>query len=197
MSALKTRICAGTVFDTPTRADYDTAPMSRPSKEPLDALILAAAAMVVEREFRLAEFTRLVDRLATPEGVAVARIAMRSAGGVPTGELEVRAAAQLTCQRCLGPMRQALLSTSQLAFVEREDSPVPADHEAIPGDPRRVDLAGLVEDELLLALPLIPLHGAGEKCMVRVSQETRDADTRPPTQEMRRPFAGLKELLKH
>ena len=171
--------------------------MSTASKEPLGALSLAAAATVVEREFRLADFTRLVDRLMTLEGVAEARMVLRSAGGVPTGELEVRAEAQLTCQRCLGPMRRTLQSISQLAFVDREDAPVPADHEAIPGDPRRVDLAGLVEDELLLSLPLIPMHGAGEICTARESPVARDTGTGPPAQEMRRPFAGLKDLLKH
>ena len=168
--------------------------MSRASQEPLDASNLAAAATVVEREFRLADFTRLVDRLAAPEGVARARIVWRSIGGVPTGQLEVRAEALLTCQRCLGPMRRVLESASQLAFIEHEDAPVPAEHEAIPGDPHEVDLAGLVEDELLLSLPLIAIHDAGEEC---ASQVASDADAGPPAQEMRRPFAGLKELLKH
>ncbi len=197
ISALKTRICAGKFFDTPTGAHYDTAPMPRASKEPLDALNLAAAASVVEREFRLADLPRLLDRLAAPDGTAQARLALHSAGGVPTGELAVRAEALLTCQRCLRPMRQALESKSQLAFVEREDSPVPADHEVITGDPRRVDLALLVEDELLLSLPLIPKHDDGDECAAREPPPTGDAGAGPPGQEMRRPFAGLKELLKH
>ena len=171
--------------------------MRRALKEPLDALQLAAAAAVVEREFRLADFARLVDRLATPEGVARARMAWRSVGGIPTGELEVRAEARLNCQRCLGPMRRVLESASQLAFVEREETPVPADHEAIPGDPREVEFARLVEDELLLSLPLIAIHGAGEKCAAQDSQAAGEAEAGPPAQEMRRPFAGLKELLKH
>lgn len=171
--------------------------MSRAPTESLDALNLAAAATVVEREFRLADFTRLVDRLAAAEGTAEARMAFRTAAGVPTGVLQVRAEARLACQRCLGPMRRTLESTAQLAFVAREDAPVPADHEAIPGDPRRVDLAALVEDELLLSLPLIAAHGADEECMASGLQATRDADTGPPAKETRRPFAGLKELLKH
>ncbi|MFZ2506906.1 MAG: YceD family protein [Steroidobacteraceae bacterium] len=168
--------------------------MPQASKEPLDTLRLAAAAAVVEREFPLAGFRRLVDRLATTDGVALARLTLGTSGGVPTGELEVQAEAQLSCQRCLGPMRRSLRSTSQLAFVEREDTRAPADYESIQGDPRRVDLAGLVEDELLLSLPLIPIHGAGEKC---AAQDPREAGMGPAAQEMRRPFARLKELLKH
>jgi len=170
--------------------------MSRAQKEPIDALNLAAAATVVEREFRLADFTRLAGRLAAPDGVARARMAFRTEGEVPTGELEVSADALLTCQRCLGPMRRRLESRSQLAFVAREDAPVPAEFEVIPGDARRVDLAGLVEDELLLCLPLIPRHGAGEQCAARQRQPTRETGAGPPAPEMRRPFAGLKDLLK-
>ena len=171
--------------------------MSRASKEPLDALKLAAAASVVEREYRLADFSRLLDRLEAPDGVAQARLALQSAGGVATGVLVVRAETRLTCQRCLRPMRQVLESNSRLAFVEREADAVPADHEAITGDPRQVDLAELVEDELLLSLPLMPRHGDGEGCAADKRQPTGDAGAGPPQQEMRRPFAGLKELLKH
>lgn len=145
----------------------------------------------------LADFPRLADRLAASDGVAQARLALHSTGGVPTGELKVRTELWLTCQRCLRPMSQALESTSQFAFVEREDAAAPAGHEAIPGDPRRVDLAALVEDELLLSLPLIPRHGDESQCAAELPRPTGDADMGPPQQEMRRPFAGLKELLKH
>jgi uncharacterized metal-binding protein YceD (DUF177 family) len=56
-------------------------------------------------------------------------------------------------------------------------------------------LAALVEDELLLALPIIPQHEAGEVCALPAGEgESPDA---ADTAEMRRPFAGLKDLLKH
>jgi uncharacterized protein len=153
--------------------------MSRAPDKPLDALALAAASAVVERSY------------------ALARLTLHSAGGVPAGELSVTADAVLTCQRCLGPLRRTLESSSRLAFVAREDAPVPADHEAIAGDPERVDLAALVEDELLLSLPLIATHRAGEECLVPELPLARDADAAALTQERRRPFAGLKDLLKH
>ncbi len=65
------------------------------------------------------------------------------------------------------------------------------------GDPRRVDLAGLVEDELLLSLPLIAVHVGGESCLPQAPQALGAEDEAPAPQEMRRPFAGLKDLLKH
>ena len=77
-----------------------------------------------------------------------------------------------------------------------EDAPeLPGDYEAIGGDPRMVDFAALVEDELLLGLPLIPRHEADEKCTPPGGVVTDAGET--PAAEMRRPFAGLKDLLKH
>jgi uncharacterized protein len=163
------------------------------AREPLlDAVALAAQGAVVEREFPLSGFERLRDRLATPEGSAQMRLALRAIDAVPTGQLEVRAAAQLVCQRCLQPVTVALRSTSDVAFAAGEDERVPAGYELIAGDPKRVDLAVLVEDELLLALPPIPRHGAGETCRLPATVAEQAA-----APEMRRPFAGLKDLLKH
>jgi uncharacterized metal-binding protein YceD (DUF177 family) len=49
-----------------------------------------------------------------------------------------------------------------------------------------------VEDELLLALPLISRHAAGEACELPQAQAARTAG-----RDTRRPFAGLKDLLKN
>jgi uncharacterized protein len=165
------------------------------AREPLlDAVVQAAQGAVVEREFPVAGFARLRDRLAEPAGTARARLALRLVDAVPTGELDVVAGVTLVCQRCLQPMPQKLHSDSQLAFVLQESDRVPAGHEAITGDPKRVDLAELVEDELLLALPAIARHAPGEHC--RLPGDAALAGE-PPAAEMRRPFAGLKDLLKH
>jgi uncharacterized protein len=102
----------------------------------------------------------------------------------------LRATVMLVCQRCLRPVQQELASQTRLAFAAREDAVLPADHEVIPGDPRRVDLALLAEDELLLSLPLIARHAVGEDCGALPGEA-------PAPPEMRRPFAGLKDLLKH
>ena len=100
----------------------------------------------------------------------------------------------LVCQRCLQPMPHELRADSRLAFVTQESDRVPAGHDAIPGDPKRVDLEALVEDELLLALPVIARHPAGADC--RLPGDAAPVET-AAAPGMRRPFAGLKDLLKH
>src|SRR5262245_50113490 len=183
-------------FDTPGGAHYDTAPMPTPPQRPLDALGLARSGAVVEREFPLAGFGRLRDRLADPAGAARVRAEFRLAGRWPAMVLEVRADVVLTCQRCLGPLRRKLASESKLVFADEGSAELLEGYEAAGGDPEALDLAALVEDELLLALPIIPQHAAGEACALP-SAAAEGGEAAVEAGAMRRPFAGLKDLLKH
>jgi uncharacterized protein len=181
----------GAFFDTPDAGHYHTALMSTPPDRPLDALGLARGGAVIERSYPLAGFARLRDRLAEPTGSASVRAEFSEARGLPLAALRVDAEVVLSCQRCLGRLRRRLESESRLAFAPEETPDLPEDHEPVGGDPHRVDLAALVEDELLLSLPVIALHEPGETCAVPAG-----AADAAPANEMRRPFAGLKDLLK-
>jgi len=167
--------------------------MSTPPDRPLDALGLARSAARVEREFDVAGFARLSDRLTEPGGRAKARAEFRLEGSWPVARLAVEAEVVLTCQRCLRPMRRKIESGSRLVFAEEGAPELPEGYEPVGGDPRKLDLAALVEDELLLALPIIPQHGEDEDCELPHGAAGDDAEAG----EMRRPFAGLKDLLKH
>ena len=184
-------------FDTPVPGHYDTAPMSMPPDRPLDALGLARNAARVERMFEVAGFARLRDRLAEPAGTAMARAEFGLRGRWPVARLAVTADVVLTCQRCLGRVRRSLSSESQLAFADEGTTELPDGFEAVGGDPRKLDLAALVEDELLLALPIIPQHEAGDACELPATSAAAVAGPQAEAPEMRRPFAGLKDLLKH
>jgi len=167
--------------------------MSTAREPPLDAVAQAAHGGLVERQFELSGFARLRDRLAEPAGRAAMQLTLHLVDEVPAGRLAVQAAVRLVCQRCLQPMTSELQSESDVAFAVGESERLPAGYELIAGDPKRVDLAALVEDELLLALPAIPRHAAGENCRLPGTAPSEEA----AAPEMRRPFAGLKDLLKH
>jgi uncharacterized protein len=195
VQCLKNKDLRNRIFDTPGRAHYDTAPMPMPPQRPLDALGLARSGAVVEREFPVARFERLRDRLAESTGVVRARAGFRLAGRWPTADLAVGADVVMTCQRCLGPLRRHLASESQLVFADEGSTELPEGYEAVGGDPQALDLASLVEDELLLALPIIPQHEPGEACALPAA--TKPENEPAAAGEMRRPFSGLKDLLKH
>ncbi|GAB2911177.1 DUF177 domain-containing protein [Paraburkholderia jirisanensis] len=83
-------------------------------------------------------------------------------GPQPYLRLAVHGVAWLECQRCLTPYEQALNvdTTYRIVATEAEAEEFPLDEdevEVIVGS-RQFDLIDLIEDELLLSLPLIPKH---------------------------------------
>ncbi len=75
--------------------------------------------------------------------------------------LECEASLQLVCQRCLEPVAHEVSEQVDFAVAENEDSlavlPRGMDLIALEGD--RLRPAKLIEDELIVALPLVPKHG--------------------------------------
>lgn len=138
---------------------------------------------------------RLVAALAADSGVA--RVELEAApevGGriVVTGR--IRAPLQMTCQRCLENVTLEVQAEPRLAWVrsEAEMEALPPEYDPLLSADGRVAVAGLVEDELLLALPLAPRHADG------ACRETRKpaAQRAPATEEENRknPFADLAKL---
>jgi len=104
--------------------------------------------------------------------------------------LDVSATVQLPCQRCLEPLEQRLESRRDIVLVPGADEFSPPDDEAetedIIPEVARLDLRELVEDELLLALPLAPHHEDGA-CSAPIGAVD---------EQMQSPFAVLSRLKK-
>lgn len=75
--------------------------------------------------------------------------------------LQAQTVVALTCQRCLGPVQTPLVVDRWYRFVateaqaEAEDDA--AEEDLLALEPRP-DLLAVLEDELLMALPLVPMH---------------------------------------
>ena len=100
----------------------------------------------------------------------------------------------LTCQRCLGPVDTALAVERSFRFVPDEEMAAAQDGEAeedVLALGRSFDLVELVEDELLMEMPLAPRH---EVCPdpVKLSAADPDFDDSPTPRE--NPFALLGKL---
>lgn len=136
----------------------------------LDVVALAEAGGALDGEWPLAELPRLQhDALPWPDGTAPAVTwqVQGSRRAVTGGEPEIRLALQaatllrLTCQRCLQPMEQPLAVDTRLRFVRDEalaEKLDDNDEEDVLVLTPALDLRELVEDELILALPLVPRH---------------------------------------
>mgnify|MGYP003338817214 CR=1 FL=1 len=75
-----------------------------------------------------------------------------------TGSIKARAIVQ--CQRCLGPVALDLAADVALAMVwaEKEIPALPSRYDGIVVGQDPVDLHALIEEELLLAMPLVAAH---------------------------------------
>jgi uncharacterized protein len=143
-----------------------------PDIHALDLPALCRHAQSLQGQLRLADLTRLAASLfeAPAEADSVSWSAQASLLAVAGSEaqmwlaLQARTQVQLQCQRCLQPMAQQLELDRHLRFVRDEDEAARLDEESdddVLALPPRLDLASLLEDELILALPLVPRH---EQC---------------------------------
>lgn len=112
--------------------------------------------------------------------------------GRPAARLELHGTVTLRCDRCGRPVEVPIDETADFFFVadEAELGRLPIDES--PDEPllgsTRFDLAALVEDQVILSLPLSPRH---RDC---VAVEATDDDGAAEPAETHRPFATLARL---
>ncbi|WP_250472734.1 DUF177 domain-containing protein [Caballeronia sp. GAFFF1] len=118
----------------------------------------------------------------------------------PYLRLAVHGSVWLTCQRCLSPYSQHLDvdATYRIVATEEEADEYPLDEdeiEVIVGS-RQFDLIDLIEEELLLSLPLVPKHSVCpevHESLLAGSAED-EADEGGEEAEKPNPFAVLEKL---
>ena len=177
-------------------ATYYTRPMSPPWFQPLDIDRLARGEAEIDFDVPLAELPRLKSRIAGIGGSVrgTARFGRQSRFAV--AELSLAGEATLQCQRCMQAMELPIESTTRVALIltEADAAEVPEELEPVLARDGRISAGELVEEELLLALPIVPLHEQPRDCAVPPAAPLVSAEA--PEHVTQRPFAGLAELLK-
>lgn len=181
-------------FDLGGCRTYDTRPMPDDGSKLRDVSILADEGTRLAVEVSVARMARLADALVTPEGTATASIGFTREQGFVVADVQAEAFVTLRCQRCMQPFEVCVGSDSRvwLPHSEQAAERVPAEAELMLAPEGRLRMAELVEEELLLALPLAPLHGDHERCVAR-NDEPLEAPE--PTAEVQMPFAALGALM--
>lgn len=112
-------------------------------------------------------------------------------------ELSAEAQVSLTCQRCLKPVEEHLAVSRWFRFVKDEDQAAELDMDSdddVLALARHLNLRELVEDELLLELPVVPRH---EECPEPLPHANVEEDEAAEEGEARpNPFAALAALKK-
>jgi uncharacterized protein len=183
-------------------APYTDAMSSRdfdPSR--LDVAAFAKAAGEVEGHWPLRQLHRLAESAVAEVLVAEAgQVDWRARGesrAVRGGESQVwlhtgaRTSVPLECQRCLKAVDVALAIERSFLFVHGEDAAAQLDTDSeddVLALTRALDLRELIEDELLLALPIVPRHAVCPVPLLAPVAPDDVADDKP------NPFAALAAL---
>lgn len=165
----------------------------------LDVKAFAKAHMHIEGDAPLVDFKRLAQDCTGELTGHVTWSAQGAMAADQTGKdavwlhLEAKTTVPLTCQRCLHPVPVALLIEQDYRFVADEATAL-AEDDASEEDllvlEDSFDLMALVEDELLMGLPLVPMHPTclSEQAPTSKEEEAILAEAKP------HPFAVLASL---
>ena len=110
--------------------------------------------------------------------------------------LKVRASFPMECQRCLTPVDVPLEVDREFRFVADEATAEALDEssdEDLLALSREFNLRELIEDELLMELPVVPRH---DECPTDVKMASSDEDFEEASADKPNPFAALAGLRK-
>lgn len=160
----------------------------------IDPRKLADRAASLQGELSLSQLQRLAESLEDDQGVVRASFSFgrdEQRAAVIHSQLDVDV--KMICQRCLEPVVLPIHSECDYAVVNEGASSqhLPKGYDVLEVGEDPLDLLALVEDELLLALPIVPLHDP-EICQPPVGPD----EPEPSEDEVTRsnPFSVLAQL---
>ena len=169
----------------------------------LDVQAFARAGATLSAQDTLAAYPRLLEESQDQGSDLPVQWAARGEwrevlGAAPQAwlHLSARAAVPVTCQRCLTRLDAPVSVDQWFRFVADEATAEAQDDECeedLLVTSRQFDLRALVEDELLLSLPMVPMH---ERCPVKVKLAVQDPDFVDESAPEQHPFAALAGLKK-
>ncbi|MBS0367232.1 MAG: DUF177 domain-containing protein [Proteobacteria bacterium] len=165
--------------------------MSPPWSRPLEVDRLADGGADIDFAVPLAELFGSQAPQAGVAGSVQGRVHFTRQGGVAVADLSLSGHAELTCQRCLQPLQLPLDSQGRVALVETSGAAerVPPELETVLAPGGRTSIGDLIREEVLLALPIVPLHERSD-CAAQPAAADEDRH------ETHQPFARLAELMK-
>lgn len=171
----------------------------------LDVAGLARANGTIQGNTLLQKFERLRTESCRPESESRDSHSVHwqatgewveTVGAAPQTWLHLQVQAKLTqiCQRCMTEVDTPIEVTRSYRFVADEATAEALDDscdEDLLAISREFDLLELIEDEMLMDLPLVPMHNI---CPVAPKMAAIDSDFESKNQQKPNPFAVLQSL---
>lgn len=158
----------------------------------LDLYAAAEAGRHLRGRIELGRLTRALALLESPDGELEVDLQLgRDEEGTHFLAGSLRGTLVLRCQRCLEPLDYALDVDFRLGLVHGDEQVrrLSGRYEPLMISDEPANLAEIITDEVLLALPIVPLHSGVNTCrMPAVDGQTPDRERRE------NPFAVLAQL---
>ena len=155
----------------------------------IDSLDFAHSGKQIDAEVSFAELPRLLDVLDNSQGILRYTVqGSMDAQGSPMLKISLSGEGQLRCQRCLQGMDYAIQHDVRLKLCDQavldaqDDEDEELEH--ILAD-AHLDVLELLEEEILLSLPIAPRHESGA-CQLTEGENRQ--------KENKHPFAVLEKL---
>ena len=167
--------------------------------EYLDLIQKAKLGAEIKGQWPINKLDRLTDQLAGDDGQLSAELTLGKQDKVYFMKGSVSVTFQVICQRCLQVMDLPLSAEINLALItdQRQEEKLPEDVEPLLVEEGKVCLPDILQDELLLAMPLVPMHNAdcSEYLQQQAQRKVEEADQEKPEKDKQNPFSVLKDLL--
>ena len=161
----------------------------------VDAWRMVTARRTFQGSLPVASLPRLVEALADATGTIAYDVEFgRDDLGVAFFAIHAQGELRLVCQRSLEPFSWPVTIDTRLGLIvrEEEEAGLPPGVEPLLLESAELRPADVIEDELLLALPLIPVKPGNEESTTEWSTGPDEA----PEPERPNPFAVLDRLKK-
>jgi uncharacterized protein len=138
-----------------------------------DVRKLADSRAVFELDIPLVQLPNVPPEFSSGGGTVRAHLSFGREQGFALAQVALDAQLSVNCQRCLSPMQLTVHTSSPVLIVESEleAEQAPAGWETFLAPEGRVDFEALVAEELLLALPIVPLHEQAGECAALMSAD--------------------------
>lgn len=174
--------------------------------EHLDVAAFARERALLEGLQPVTDMARLSEGLDPPADAPASQVQWSAEGlwSQPLGDqpqlrlrLRARTTVWLTCQRCLQSVALPLEIDQTVRFARDEDEAARLDEEEeedVLALTRSLDLHALLEDELILALPIVPQHETCPQSLPWSGVPSAPPGEAPDADAPEHPFAVLKQL---
>lgn len=162
-----------------------------------DPVLFAKQGRALSGEIPVSEMSRVATGSATTDNSVTVEMSFSvSSLQFPMVKGTIAGNIVQTCQRCLGDVQLEIEHQFELVMINPESLSLASKegHEIFEYDGQFVETIAMVEDEVILTLPIVPKHENVEECDPTARKWLFDAEHVELEQKRRNPFESLKDL---